>query len=565
MDQKEQGSHNATPAIPAPFPVEWDNPQDAQAMWLFDVIHCPVPLSRLDFDLRMHPLCMGINRVYETFGLPVKSQPKLIHGFLFQKLIFPDLQPEAVPSLLAQADARVRQIYSELSSHWAQTWLPEIKAHLADFTAFEPSSADWSRLVAQLMDFKEKSERLWELHNLILFPSLVALSDFDEMYRDLFPGARPLEVYDLLAGIPNKTTEANIRLWELGRKAANTPHLRTLLTANEPAKVPAALHQASDGHALWAEIKDYVRAYGERNDDLYIDTPTWIDDPAPVLRGLGKAISEPERDLEKELRRQAEHREARIAEVRAFLKAHPRVVKEEFERLLEVAQMATVLTEDHHFWIDCKVTYHARRLALEVGKRLVERGVLKSGNDVFQLTLAEITGIGADPAAAAPRLQAAIEERRAEAAHFSGVTPPPFLGVPSPMLNIDCAIVRASAKFNGNLYGPPGAGSELTGMAGSRGKVTGPARVVHSIEHAAALKPGEILVAAFTLPSWTPFFASAAAVVTNVGGILCHAAVVAREYGIPAVVGTQRATLAIKEGQLIEVDGDAGIVRLSAS
>jgi pyruvate,water dikinase len=565
MDITENDTKNETAAAPAPFLVEWDNPEDAQAMWLFDVIHCPVPISRLDFDLRMLPLSTGGNRVYDAIGIPAQIQSRLIHGFIFQKIVFSNMAPEAVPGALKGADAEVRRIYGDLANRWEKTWLPEIQAHLSGFTSFDPSGAALPGLLAHLTDFKARVERLWELHNTILFASMLALSDFDEAYSDLFPDAKPLDVYDLLAGFPNKTTDANVRLWDIGRAAASTPLLRALLTESAPTVVPVALSETPEGRALWSGIQDYLRTDGERNDDLYLDTPTWIDDPTPMLRGLREAVLRPDRDLGKELQRQAEHREARSVEVRALLASHPSIVQEEFEVLLSAAQVATVLTEDHHFWIDCKVTYHARRLSLEVGKRLVERGVLESPNDVFQLTLAEITGLGADAAAEAPRLRASIAERRADSARFAGVTPPPFLGVPSPLMNIDCAILRATSKFNGNLYGPPSAGGDLIGMAGSRGKVTGPARVVRTLEDASTLKPGDILVAPFTLPSWTPFFASVAAVVTNVGGILCHAAVVAREYGIPAVVGTRDATLAIRDGQIIEVDGDAGIVRLSAS
>ncbi len=565
MDITENDPKTETSVAPAPFVVEWDNPEDAQAMWLFDVIHCPVPISRLDFDLRMLPLSTGGNRVYDTLGMPAQIYSKLIHGFIFQKFVPANITLDAVSGALNEADTAVRRIYGELASHWEKAWLPEIQAHLAAFTLFDPSGAAFPDLIEHLTDFKTRVERLWELHNTILIPSVVALSDFEEAYRDLFPDAKPLEVYDLLAGFPSKTTEANVRLWELGRKAASTPLLRALLTESAPAAVPKALAETPEGRALWSEIQDYLRVYGERNDDLYLDTPTWIDDPTPVLRGLCEAVVRPERDLGRELQRQAERREARLVEVRALLASHPRVVQEEFEALLSAAQVATVLTEDHHFWIDCKVTHHARRLSLAVGKCLVERGVLESAADVFQLTLEEITGLGADAAADAPRLRALIAARRAAAARFAGVTPPPFLGVPSPLMNIDCAIIRASSKFNGNLYGPPSAGGDLLGMAGSHGRVTGPARIVRTLEDASTLKPGDILVAPFTLPSWTPFFAIAAAVVTNVGGVLCHAAVVAREYGIPAVVGTRDATLAIRDGQIIEVDGDAGIVRLSAS
>ena len=97
---------------------------------------------------------------------------------------------------------------------------------------------------------------------------------------------------------------------------------------------------------------------------------------------------------------------------------------------------------------------------------------------------------------------------------------------------------------------------------GSAGRVTGVARVVRSLAEAAALAPGDVLVAETTAPPWTPLFALAAAVVTDTGGILSHSAVVAREYGIPAVVGAGSATAAIRDGDLVEVDGDAGTVRI---
>jgi pyruvate,water dikinase len=100
------------------------------------------------------------------------------------------------------------------------------------------------------------------------------------------------------------------------------------------------------------------------------------------------------------------------------------------------------------------------------------------------------------------------------------------------------------------------------GSPGSSGKVVGIARVVSSLEDAARIQPGEILVAQTTAPPWTPLFASVAAVVTDSGGMLSHCAVVAREYAIPAVVGTGNATSAIADGQTIEVDGDEGVVRI---
>jgi len=111
------------------------------------------------------------------------------------------------------------------------------------------------------------------------------------------------------------------------------------------------------------------------------------------------------------------------------------------------------------------------------------------------------------------------------------------------------------------VMGPEGAG-ELLGAAGSRGFARGTARVIKNIKEATRLEPGDILVAETTAAPWTPLFATAAALVTETGGILSHCAVVAREYGIPAVVGTGSATTIIRDGQLLEVDGGSGIVRI---
>ena len=117
-------------------------------------------------------------------------------------------------------------------------------------------------------------------------------------------------------------------------------------------------------------------------------------------------------------------------------------------------------------------------------------------------------------------------------------------------------------KFFGTPPQPPREPGILEGSPGSPGLVRGPARVLRSLSEAAEIQQGEVLVAETTAPPWTPLFATAAAVVTDTGGVLSHCAVVAREYRIPAVVGAAMATSTIKDGQWIEVDGDKGIVRL---
>jgi len=233
-----------------------------------------------------------------------------------------------------------------------------------------------------------------------------------------------------------------------------------------------------------------------------------------------------------------------------------------FELLLAAAQAATVLLEDHTFWLECPAFYHLRRLSLELGRRLAAAGALDTPEDVLFLTLDELR----ETAAALPRIDrhGLIAERRAERERFRRVAPPPALGTPPPGPPPDNPISRAIGRFFGTPPRPSPQPGVLRDSAGSPGKARGPAKVVRLLSEADKLQPGDILVAETTMPPWTPLFATAAAVVTDVGGILSHCAVVASEYRIPAVVGVGVATGLTRDGQIVEVDGDAGEVRIDA-
>jgi phosphohistidine swiveling domain-containing protein len=161
------------------------------------------------------------------------------------------------------------------------------------------------------------------------------------------------------------------------------------------------------------------------------------------------------------------------------------------------------------------------------------------------------------------RQQTTVEGRKAELEHFSAISPPPALGTPPSEPPPDDPLSRAVFKFFGAPPPEPQGTPEaliIRGGAGSSGTVTGRARIIRSLSDAHRLQAGDVLVAPTTAPAWTPLFATAGAVVTDTGGVLSHCAVVAREYGIPAVVGTGGATMMIADGQIVSVDGDRGTV-----
>lgn len=188
-----------------------------------------------------------------------------------------------------------------------------------------------------------------------------------------------------------------------------------------------------------------------------------------------------------------------------------------------------------------------RRAVLEAGRRLVNRGVLREIDEVFSLRLEEL-----GPALrGSPTFDVAhtIAARKTEYAHHQTLTPPPFIvGRYDPAVTTPEPVAAESRT--------------LHGVAVSPGVVTGRARVIRQADASERLQPGEILVAPYTDPGWTPYFLAAAGLVVEVGGLLSHGSVVAREYGLPAVVNVDHATRLIQTGRIIRVDGSRGVVTL---
>jgi pyruvate,water dikinase len=186
-----------------------------------------------------------------------------------------------------------------------------------------------------------------------------------------------------------------------------------------------------------------------------------------------------------------------------------------------------------------------RRLLLELGRRWRERGLIAQPEDVFFLTFDELEEVAESP-------RSMHEEVRAHRAEFEAnkLRPCPD-------------IIRGSQEIYAEGTRPAEASEgQLHGVAASPGVVTGLARLIRGPEEFGKLQNGDILVAPLTNPVWTPLFAIASGVVTEVGGILSHGAIVAREYGIPAVMGVAGATKLVHEGQMMTVDGSKGIVYL---
>jgi pyruvate,water dikinase len=589
---------NPTPSpgqpIPPPpdFPLHWPNPAQARKLWVLDRAHFPEPVPPLIGSLSEAVIAAPFNQAAEQYALPIRLATLYLNTYLYFGFAPvgapPDfvlkalnslsrVAPGAVNSLMDRAVAgmtdkymaRLEPVIERLGDYWAGEWLPEIKTHLAYWEGFDLAAATLSQLLAHLEESIRRIIRAWEIHHSLTLPAFLALGQFHDLYHELFGDDDPFGAFHLLQGFDNKFLEADRALWQLSRQALTLPKVYQVLAENPPATVLPALASSPEGHVFLAEWQAYLAAYGQRGRDVDgLTGITWLEDPAPALKNLQDYLTQPDRDLEAELKLQAAEREQGLAQVRERLHNYPRPVIDRFERLLQAAQCAAVLHEEHNFWIDQRCQYQVRQVILAVGERLALAGMLDRANDIFYLTLEEIREtpqklavLGARPALSG--WPDAVAARRAEEAHFRAINPPSLIGTMPWMEPPNDPFSRSFGKVIG---GPPvqtgSAGTVLQGQAASPGLARGRARVIRTLAEAGRLQPGEILVAQATMPPWTPLFATAAAVVTDTGGILSHCAVVAREYHIPAVVGAGMATTIIQDGQLVEVNGNAGLVRL---
>jgi pyruvate,water dikinase len=252
--------------------------------------------------------------------------------------------------------------------------------------------------------------------------------------------------------------------------------------------------------------------------------------------------------------------------------------REAFDQGLSIARLVLPYAEDHNFYVEHWFHSLFWGKVRQVGKILANAGFFEDAEDIWYLKRNEIkdalwdystswaTGVKGMGPSYWPK---EIAWRKEVYKKFAEWTPPAALGTPPEVVTEPFTIVLwgvTSSVLDTWLSGggdeQGGSPDEIQGSAGSSGIAEGPARVLKSAEQLADLQPGEILVATTTSPSWAPSFVKIAGAVTDVGGPMCHAAIVCREYGLPTVVGTGKGTQLIKTGDVIRIDGDTGLVKI---
>ena len=520
-------------------------------------MHAPRPITPLSGDIIIPTLSEGFTAAQALYDSPVVVEHAVVNGYYFASF-HPHDEAGVVADRLSRYLETLKDKVPGVGARWEHEWKPWLIP-----IAEEGKRTDWTalsddELTAKLEFYIDHMRAQWTIHGHINF-CLVAAADFCDFYEATVKPKDTTESYQCLQGFRTRSVDATEGLWKLSRTVRNSPELKARFGSTSPKELPAALAKTDAGKAFLTQLDAFLFEFGWRSDAVYdMADITWREDPSIPLGALTGYIDlEDGEDPSLHFARCVKRREELLAHCRSLLAGEPDKLTR-FNELYEAAKYNLPVTEDHAFWIDQTGIAVFRRFILEVGARLTARGSLAAAEHIHFLRLAELR----DALAKSTDYQAAVAQRRSDFVEWEKLTPPPALGTPPPPAEdpfMDAVVVRLLGVV------PPEENPDpklLKGVAGSGGTITGTARVVRSLAEASDIEDGDIVVCEMTLPPWVPLFSIAGAFVTDTGGVLSHCAIVAREFGLPAVVGTQFGTSAIKTGQTVTVDGNAGTVRI---
>jgi pyruvate,water dikinase len=419
-------------------------------------------------------------------------------------------------------------------------------------TAHNGSGESAGGIYARVVALCRSALRYWLHVSKIVQPITRAEHRFLRFYKAVRGAGDPApEVF--LRGQAMRAIEADRSMYALAQLARRSPGVEDILLGASL----ASAHRSLCAEPFWHGVREHLQHFGHQIYSFDPLVPTLSESPLPVLAAIRSYLSGHREAPDERLTRFAAERSAALQRLESRLSQRR---QRRLNRLLNGAQGGARLREDALFELGL-AWGPLRADLLELGGRLHARHSIESAEDIFWLTHEELCALtqALDSAGAPNGAHRQVAERRARWQQRQGIRPPYILPLGSKPSFWWKYVYPAPADRQ-----PPDETQVIRGVGVSPGVITAVARVITAAEQIERLRDGEILVAHATTPAWTPLFARAAGLVTDLGGPLTHGSIVAREYGIPAVMGTGCATQLISDGQEITVDGTGGSVLRSA-
>jgi pyruvate,water dikinase len=556
-----------------------DGMHHPEPLYPFDTITCEswwVALGQYNTRVFVVPPALGIDQ-------------RVLNGYLYITAL-PVADPNDIPARVGEFMERAGYYYQNWDKLYAQ-WVKKAEETVAELKAIKvpdlPEREDLETVVKAgrgltsaydlLCAYNraiENMHKMWHLHFEFLNLGYAAYLTFYGFCKQTFPDISDQTIAKLVSGIDVILFRPDEELKRLAKAAVDLKVAGVFKKTVRPDEVMAEMGKSDAGKQWLAELEKSKDPwfYFSTGTGFYHLHRSWIDDmtvPCLAIRGYiekieaGQSIARPMAEIQKE-------RDRLAAEYAALLPNDE--AKKAFQEQLGLARTVFPYVENHNFYVEHwhhTVFWNKMR---EFGKLFVKYGFFKEVDDMFYLHRYEVQEAiydligawGSGGEARGPRYWPPIvAKRKVLFEKLKKWSPPPALGAPPEVVTEPFTIMLWGITTDSiqHWLKPQVAGAkELTGFAGSPGVVEGPARVITSVEELSNVQPGEILVCPITTPSWAPVFTRIKATVTDIGGMMSHAAIVCREYGLPAVVGTGYGTQTFKNGQMLRVDGSTGVV-----
>ncbi len=559
--------------------------------WFQDGVHWPEVIS--PWDATFYEFAIASLSQYNTrhYLIPpaLGVDYRVLNGYAF-------LSPVGVADP-AEIEARVPHFLERAGfyfQNWStlyDQWMRKIRALVGEMEAlrFDPlpdkeelavvtegrGTGSGLELLARYHRLVDLALQLWQYHFEFLNLGYAAYLDFFGFCKQAFPNVPDLAIAKMVAGVEVDLFQPDEELKKLARLAVDTG-VDAAFEDPSTAAVIAALRQSAEGRAWLAQWEASAQPWFNfsAGSGFYHTDEVWLehlDIPLGFVRDyIGKLRAGV--DISRPIEAIRAERDRIMAEYAELLASDED--RAAFGQKLGLARVVFPYVENHNFYVEHWSHSVLWRKLRQLGGTLVKEGFFTQEDDVFLLKRDELPealwdmysawAVGVQPRGPKywPR---ELDRRRRILAALRAWSPPPALGRPpevvtEPFTIMLWGITGDSVKqWLGSSEGGDGG---LRGFAASPGVAEGPARVIFSADQIAEVREGEILVAPLTAPSWAPIFGKIKATVTDVGGMMAHAAIVCREYGLPAVTGTAFGTKTIKNGQRIRVDGNNGTVDL---
>ncbi|MCH8310526.1 MAG: hypothetical protein IIB17_08535, partial [Chloroflexi bacterium] len=532
------------------FPVLWDNEADKRITWSTPPSRETRPVLPLDeFRQKMfyEARYEGSLRMGGGF-LP--NDYRMFNGYAYDRVAPLDEPPEELSKRRKDYHDKLEAAWENGNTAWLEYYFPYIDATNKRLKAFDLRAATNDELIEHIRDVISEAAEYWVIHWIRGGRELRAR--WLETFKELTGIDSELKALTATQG-PNKSTEIISAITRFAKIVKESPYVLNLFESLAPKELYGEIHDSPQASAFMREFDDFIEEFGYKSGAGFgshnsLSIPTWKDDPSIVLDIISRYLPLEENVFDAHVHTVPPEALAVIEEAYETI-GDNEARRTRFDRELSLARKNNAEQEDHNFYLDQTIVALLRLPCIEAAERLQKAGIIAERDDVFFIKMEELQEALATPDM--PDYKALVRSRKLLDTFRRILKPPPAVGGDS-----DTTPITEEPEIE------QGDVSTLSGVPASSGTVTGKARVVSNTDIVPDLKPGEILVSYNAGPMWTPLFPIIGGLVLDGGNILLHAAVVAREYKIPAVFMTGNATKLIKDGQTITVDGTTGTIYL---